>query len=103
LDEDEDSAEEGSENISRSERKRRAEALQKLGVQLTQLRPARLQTLQLPPELLDAVLEARQLRSRAALARQRQYIGRLMRDIDAEVVARAEAEVTDPAFAKMPR
>jgi ribosome-associated protein len=103
LDEDEDSAEEGSQYISRSERKRRAEALQKLGVRLTELRPGRLLKLQLPSELLDAVIEARQLRSRAALARQRQYIGRLMREVDADVLARAQAEVTDPHDAKMPR
>ena len=102
MDEDEDSAEDGSEYISRSERKRRAEALQKLGVRLIELRPARLQKLQLPPELLDAVMQARQLRSRAALARQRQYIGRLMRAMDADVVARAQAE-TDPPGVKMPR
>src|ERR1700677_2529142 len=49
LDQDEDSPEAGSENLSRSERKRRAEALQKLGVRLTGLRPARLESLQLPP------------------------------------------------------
>lgn len=103
MDEDEDSADDGSEYISRSERKRRAEALQKLGVRLTELRPARLQKLQLPPQLLDAVMEARQLRSRAALARQRQYIGRLMREMDADVLARAQAEVADPRDAKMPR
>jgi hypothetical protein len=48
LDEDEDIAEEGSEPLSRSERKRRAEALQKLGVRLTRLRAGSC-TLQLPP------------------------------------------------------
>jgi ribosome-associated protein len=103
LDEDEDNAEGGDENISRSERKRRAEALQKLGVRLTTLRPARLEKLQLPPELLEALMEARRLRSRAALARQRQFIGRLMRGLDPEVLERAQSEVTDTHDAKMPR
>ena len=101
--EDEDNAEDGSENISRSERKRRAEALQKLGVRLTTLRPARLEKLQLPSELLEALLEARQLRSRAALARQRQFIGRLMREVEPEVLERAQAEVANTHDAKMPR
>lgn len=102
-DEDEDNAEAGDENLSRSERKRRAEALQKLGVRLTTLRPGRLQKLELPSELLDAIVEVRRLRSRAALARQRQFIGRLMRELDPAVVERAMAEVTDPHNGKMTR
>jgi ribosome-associated protein len=103
LDQDEDSPEAGSENLSRSERKRRAEALQKLGVRLTGLRPARLESLQLPPELLEALREAQRLRSRAALARQRQFIGRLMRELEADVLDRAWTEVADNRDAKMRR
>jgi len=82
--------------LSRTARKREAEALQKLGVRLTALRPQQLQSLDLPDTLRDAVLEAQRLRSRAALARQRQYIGRLMRDLDPEPIERA-------LDAKMPR
>ncbi len=67
---------------SRSARKRGAEAMQKLGERLIALKPVQLQRFGLPPELLEALLEAQRLRSRAALARQRQYIGRLMREID---------------------
>lgn len=74
---------------SRSARKREALALQKLGVTLTQLKPALLLTLALPEELLEAVLEAQRLRSRPALARQQQYIGRLMRQIDAAPIRQA--------------
>jgi ribosome-associated protein len=103
LDEDDDNAEEGSERLSRSERKRRAEALQKLGVRLSGLRPAQLQRLELPADLLDAVREAQRLRSRPALARQRQFIGRLMRDLDPATVERALAEVATNRDAKMPR
>ena len=96
LDEDEDIAENGAERLSRSERKRRAEALQKLGVRLTGLKAAQLQSLQLPPQLLDALTEAQRLRSRAALARQRQFIGRLMRDLEPEILQRAEAQFIRP-------
>lgn len=74
---------------SRSQRKREALALQQLGVALTRLRAAQLASLSLPEELLEAVREAQRLRSRAALARQRQYIGRLMREIDAAPIERA--------------
>jgi ribosomal 50S subunit-associated protein YjgA (DUF615 family) len=79
----------GEERPSRSARKRAALAAQALGVRLTRLTAAQLQTLELPEELLAALLEAKRLRSRPALARQHQYIGRLMRQIDAESVRRA--------------
>jgi ribosome-associated protein len=84
------------ERPSRSARKREAEALQKLGVALTRMRPAKLQQLQqqlqLPQPLFEAILEAQRVRSGGALARQRQYIGRLMHDIDAAPIERALAE-----------
>jgi ribosome-associated protein len=103
LDEVTDSAEDGAGRPSRSERKRRAEALQKLGVRLTGLRPAQLQRLQLPPDLLEAVFEAQRLRSRPAIARQRQFIGRLMRALDPEPIERALTESARSGDAKMPR
>jgi ribosome-associated protein len=101
--EDDESVEDGDGYVSRSERKRRAEALQKLGVRLTELRPAQLAALALPPDLVAAIEEARRLRSRAALARQRQYIGRLMRELEPDVAERVLSAVTNPHDAKMPR
>jgi ribosome-associated protein len=74
---------------SRSARKRHAIALQKLGVRLIHLKSAQLHSLALPEELLDAVLEAQRLRSRPALSRQQQYIGRLMRQIDPAPIEQA--------------
>jgi ribosome-associated protein len=72
-------------------------------VRLTALRPAQLQRLQLPPDLLEAVLEAQRLRSGPAVARQRQFIGRLMRSLDPEPVERALAQVASGRDAKIPR
>ena len=92
---------------SRSARKRQAEALQKLGVGLTRMRPAKLRELQqhlhLPEALLEALLEVHRLRSGPALARQRQYIGRLMREVEPEPIERALAEFSRSGDAKMPR
>jgi ribosome-associated protein len=68
--------------------------MQKLGERLIALKPPQLQRFGLPPELLEALLEAQRLRSRAALARQRQYIGRLMRGIDPLPVEQLLAEYT---------
>ena len=71
---------------SKSEKKRRANAAQDLGEVLIALREPDLAALQLPATLLEAVREARRIRSRAAAVRQRQYIGKLMRQIDPEPI-----------------
>jgi ribosome-associated protein len=68
---------------SRTQKKKRAEALQKTGTQLLSLSEDQLRGLQLPPELIDAIMDARKMSSRGALRRQLQYIGSLMRQIDA--------------------
>ena len=79
---------------SKSARKRAAHALQKLGEELVLLNDADLQSLELPEALTAAIGEARRLRSRAALARQRQYIGKLMRDTDLEPIRAALAALS---------
>jgi len=61
-------------------------ALQKLGAQLVELNEQQLASMQLPEALLEAVLEARRLTRREAKRRQLQFIGRLMREIDAEPI-----------------
>ncbi len=73
----------GDEPISKSERKRRAHRLQALGTRLAELRSEQLTRLPLPPDLLDAIAEYQRIPSHEAKRRQRQYIGRLMRDLDA--------------------
>jgi ribosome-associated protein len=80
---------------SKSSRKREAHSLQKLGEQLIAMREADFLTLPLPETLVDAIREARRLTSRPALARQRQYIGKLMREVDIEPLETALAALTD--------
>ncbi len=79
--EDDDAGTAG-ERPSKSSRKRAAHAAQALGERLIALREQELAELELPEPLADAIREARRIRSRGGLARQRQYIGKLMRDID---------------------
>jgi ribosome-associated protein len=71
---------------SKSSRKRAAHAAQDLGQELISMRDSDLDALNLPESLVDAVREARRITSRGGLARQRQYIGKLMRDIDPEPI-----------------
>ncbi len=79
---------------SKSQRKRDAHALQDLGEELIGLRDAELETLDLPEILVDAIREARRTPGRGGGARQRQYIGKLMRDIDPEPIRAALAART---------
>ena len=72
---------------SKSTRKKEALALQKLGLQLTQLKPDHLNSLVLPENLLKAIFDHKRFSSREAQRRQLQYIGRLMRELDTESIA----------------
>lgn len=75
-----------SEGPSKSELKRQMTELQKLGEQLLQLQPRELEDMQLAEPLMEAVLLARRINSREGKRRQLQYIGKLMRSIDAEPI-----------------
>lgn len=67
---------------SKSMRKREAASAQDLGTRLIALKESELTALNLPETLHDAILLAKRITSRGGLARQRQYIGKLMRDVD---------------------
>jgi ribosome-associated protein len=80
---------------SKSSRKRAALALQKLGDQLVRMRPDEVAALPLTESLRDAIDEARRLTRHGALARQSQYIGKLMRDADVDAIEAALAAQSD--------
>ena len=74
---------------SKSEKKREVLALQALGEQLIELTEAQLRDMELPENLFDAVIAASGIKSRGALRRQCQLIGKLMRNVDPEPIRRA--------------
>jgi ribosome-associated protein len=76
---------------SKSQRKRDALALRRLGVELVALPAAELAALPLPERLRDAIVLARGLRAHGAVARQQQYIGKLLRASDVAAIAAALA------------
>lgn len=72
--------------ISKSQLKREAGQLQALGERMVALKPEQLAQLDLPENLHDAVLEAHRIKSREASRRHRQYIGKLMRQVEIEPI-----------------
>ncbi|MBM4217475.1 MAG: DUF615 domain-containing protein [Gammaproteobacteria bacterium] len=74
------------ERPSKSSRKRAAHAAQVLGERLIALKEFDLVRLPLPESLLDAIREARRIKARGGLSRQKQYIGKLMRDLDTAAI-----------------
>lgn len=78
-----------SEYKSRSQIKREMEALQDLGETLVTLKAEQLAAIHLSDKLRDAIIAARAITERGARRRQLQYIGKLMRDVDAEPIRQA--------------
>lgn len=78
--------------LSKSARKREAASLQELGVKLSALPDQEIKALDLPENLFVALRDLRRLPSHGAQIRQRQYIGKLMREIDPEPVLAKLAE-----------
>ena len=71
---------------SKTKKKQEMHELQALGAALVELSEAHFGRMALPVELAQAVLEARRIRSHEAKRRQVQFIGRLMRGLDAEPI-----------------
>ena len=91
---EEEQAPEAEEAPSKSELKRRMSALQTLGETLVTLNEQQLARIPIDDDrLLEAVREARQIRSNSARRRHLQYIGKLMRDIDPAPIQRALDEL----------
>lgn len=74
---------------SKTRRKREMHQLQALGEALVALPAERLARVPLPEELREAVQDARRFSSHGAHRRQLQYIGRLMRTVEAEPIRAA--------------
>lgn len=75
--------------VSKSQLKRESHALQSLGESLVELPESKLARIPLPEELAEAIALARRINARGGRKRQLQYIGKLMRKIDAEPIQRA--------------
>lgn len=71
---------------SKSELKRQSAALQDLGEELMSLSQEHLNALELPENLLEAIHLGRSIRAHGGLKRQKKFIGKLLRNLDASPI-----------------
>ena len=83
--------------VSKTKRKQEMHELQALGVALVALTEAQLGGLSLDPNLHQAVLEARRITAHGGRRRQMQYIGKLMRTVDAAPIRARLDQITGSA------
>ena len=81
--------------ISKSQRKRDAEAAQQLGKDILGLSHDDQKSIDLPENLSKALDDARRIKKNSALKRQLQYIGKLMRHIDLEPIQEQYLKLTN--------
>jgi ribosome-associated protein len=74
---------------SKSQRKREMLNLQEIGETLVRLTTQQLEKMQLPENLLEAILHAKTISANEAKRRQMQYIGKIMRKVDVEPICLA--------------
>jgi ribosome-associated protein len=83
--------------ISKTRRKRQMAELQDVGAELVKLSPEQLARLDLPERLREAVLDCQSITKHEARRRQMQWIGKIMRDIDAAPIADKLASLQAPS------
>lgn len=84
-----DDSTEADQRPSKSALKRQAHELQRLGNALIALPPDQLRSIPIGETLRDAIELAQRIKAREGLRRQRQLIGKLMRDADADAIREA--------------
>ena len=82
--------------ISKTRRKRQMAELQDVGAELVKLSPEQLARLDLPETLREAVLDCQGITKHEARRRQMQWIGKIMRNIDAAPIADKLASLQAP-------
>ena len=85
----------GTDTQSRTDLKKESDALQKLGAGLVDLPASRLEKLKLGDKLADAIQEAKRITNFEGKRRQMQFIGKLMRGMEPELLEAVRATLAD--------
>lgn len=88
-------AEETDEYLSRSEKKRRSTAIQKIGEELASFPISAIRSFNLPPDLLQEYEELYTITKHEAKRRKMQYIGKMLREVDIEPIKARIEEVQE--------
>lgn len=72
--------------VSKTQKKQEMNDLQDLGTELLELSADTLKHMDLPEDLLAALLEGKRITAHGAIARHKQYIGKIMRHVDTEPI-----------------
>ena len=83
--------------ISKTRRKKEMAGLQDVGAELVALPAEALARIRMPERLREAVEDARRIKAHEGRRRQIQYIGRLMRDVDAAPLVEQLAAIKAPS------
>ena len=85
----------GSDTPSRTDRKRESDELQKLGEDLLTLRAELMGRLPLSDKLVDAIADAKNITNFEGKRRQLQFVGKLMRKLDADTLEQVRTALTE--------
>ncbi|MCE2666931.1 MAG: ribosome biogenesis factor YjgA [Limnohabitans sp.] len=85
----------GGDEPSRTDLKKESDELQKLGESLLDLRPDLMAKADLPEKLVDAVADAKRITNFEGKRRQMQFIGKLMRKLDDDVIESVKAALLE--------
>lgn len=88
---------------SKSQRKRESTALQDLGAELVKLSRDQIKKIDMPDRLRVAIRDAQRFTAHGAIARQLQFIGKLMRDVDPAPLQAALDEINGVSAAATAR
>jgi len=88
------------EYVSKTQKKKEAHSLQKLGEKLLKLSREQVRKIDIPDEIREALNLARTIKSREGLRRQIQFIGSLMRKIDSDSIQQAVDHIEQGNYKK---
>ncbi len=92
--EDETADDAGNSRPSKTQMKQKSHSLQELGEAVAELSTAALKAIEMPEVLRDAIEQYRRTKSHEGRRRQMQYVGKLMRGADEDVLREAVAAAT---------
>jgi ribosome-associated protein len=91
------------EPLSKTRKKQQMQELQDLGEELADLPSDWLKKIDIPENLRDALFEAQRMSSHGAKRRQLQYVGKVMRDLEAEPIRAALANLRGESAVEVAR